>query len=79
MKNISISKMFVVIFMAFIISFFTSFSATLNSVNLPENASFKDLLDVLEVSFISSLKPAISAILASILGYFTNNQKEVKE
>ena len=79
MKNISISKMFVVIFMAFIISFFTSFSATLNTVNLPENASFKDLLDVLEVSFVSSLKPAISAILASILGYFTNNQKEVKE
>ena len=79
MKNISISKMFVVIFMAFIISFFTSFSATLNTVNLPENASFKDLLEVLEVSFISSLKPAISAILASILGYFTNNQKEVKE
>lgn len=79
MKNISISKMFVVIFMAFIISFFTSFSATLNTINLPENASFKDLLDVLEVSLISSLKPAISAILASILGYFTNNQKEVKE
>jgi len=79
MKNISISKMFVVIIMAFIISFFTSFSATLNTVNLPENASFKDLLDVLEVSFVSSLKPAISAILASILGYFTNNQKEVKE
>lgn len=79
MKNISISKMFVVIFMAFIISFFTSFSATLNTVNLPENASFKDLLEVLEVSFVSSLKPAISAILASILGYFTNNQKEVKE
>jgi hypothetical protein len=71
--------MFVVIIMAFIISFFTSFSATLNTVNLPENASFKDLLDVLEVSFVSSLKPAISAILASILGYFTNNQKEVKE
>jgi hypothetical protein len=67
--------MFIVIFMAFIISFFTSFSVTLNSVNLPENASFKDLLDVLEVSFVSSLKPAISAILASILGYFTNNQK----
>lgn len=79
MKNISISKMFIVIFMAFIISFFTSFSATLNTVNLPENASFKDLLDVLEVSLVSSLKPAISAILASILGYFTNNQKEVKE
>lgn len=79
MKNISISKMFVVIFMAFIISFFTSFSATLNTVNLPENASFNDLLEVLEVSFVSSLKPAISAILASILGYFTNNQKEVKE
>ena len=79
MKNISISKMFVVIAMAFVISFFTSFSATLNTVNLPENASFKDLLDVLEVSFVSSLKPAISAILASILGYFTNNQKEVKE
>lgn len=79
MKNISISKMFVVIFMAFIISFFTSFSATLNTINLPENASFNDLLNVLEVSFISSLKPAISAILASILGYFTNNQKEVKE
>ena len=71
--------MFIVIFMAFIISFFTSFSVTLNSVNLPENASFKDLLDVLEVSLVSSLKPAISAILASILGYFTNNQKEVKE
>lgn len=79
MKNISISKMFIVIFMAFIISFFTSFSVTLNSVNLPENASFKDLLDVLEVSLVSSLKPAISAILASILGYFTNNQKEDKE
>jgi hypothetical protein len=79
MKNISISKMFIVIFMAFIISFFTSFSVTLNSINLPENASFKDLLDVLEVSLVSSLKPAISAILASILGYFTNNQKEVKE
>ena len=59
--------MFIVIFMAFIISFFTSFSATLNTVNLPENASFKDLLDVLEVSLVSSLKPAISAILASIL------------
>lgn len=79
MKNISISKMFVVIFMAFIISFFTSFSATLNTINLPENASFKDLFEILEVSLVSSLKPAISAILASILGYFTNNQKEIKE
>ena len=79
MKNISISKMFVVIIMAFIISFFTSFSATLNTFNLPNNASFSDLLHILEVSFVSSLKPAISAILASILGYFTNNQKEVKE
>lgn len=71
--------MFVVIFMAFIISFFTSFSATLNTINLPENASFKDLFEILEVSLVSSLKPAISAILASILGYFTNNQKEIKE
>lgn len=79
MKNISISKMFIVIFMAFIISFFTSFSATLNNINLPENATFKDLFEILEVSLVSSLKPAISAILASILGYFTNNQKEIKE
>lgn len=79
MKNISISKMFIVIFMAFIISFFTSFSATLNNINLPENATFKDLFEILEISLVSSLKPAISAILASILGYFTNNQKEIKE
>ena len=79
MKNISYSKMFVVIVMAFIITFFTSFSATLNTINLPENASFKDLLEILEVSIVSSIKPAISAILASILGYFTNNQKEIKE
>jgi len=79
MKNISISKMFVVIIMAFIITFFTSFSVTLNSVNLPNNASFSDLLHILEVSVVSSIKPAISAILASILGYLTNNQKEVKE
>ena len=71
--------MFIVIFMAFIISFFTSFSATLNNINLPENATFKDLFEILEVSLVSSLKPAISAILASILGYFTNNQKEIKE
>lgn len=79
MKNISISKMFIVIFMAFIISFFTSFSATLNNINLPENATFKDLFEILEISLVSSLKPGISAILASILGYFTNNQKEIKE
>lgn len=64
--------------MAFIITFFTSFSATLNSINLPKNPSFQDLSDVLEVSIVSSIKPAISAILASILGYLTNNQKEEK-
>lgn len=79
MKNISISKMFIVIVMAFIITFFTSFSANLNNLNLPENASFSDLLQILETSIVSSIKPAISAILASILGYFTNNQKEIKE
>ena len=79
MKNISISKMFIVIVMAFIITFFTSFSVNLNSINLPENASFSDLLQILETSIVSSIKPAISAILASILGYFTNNQKEIKE
>jgi len=79
MKNISISKMFIVIIMAFIITFFTSFSVNLNNINLPENASFSDLLQILETSIVSSIKPAISAILASILGYFTNNQKEIKE
>ena len=79
MKNISISKMFIVIVMAFIITFFTSFSVNLNSLNLPENPSFSDLLQILETSIVSSIKPAISAILASILGYFTNNQKEIKE
>ena len=79
MKNISISKMFIVIIMAFIITFFTSFSVNLNNSNLPENASFSDLLQLLEKSIVSSIKPAISAILASILGYFTNNQKEIKE
>lgn len=79
MKNISISKMFIVIVMAFIITFFTSFSVNLNNLNLPENASFSDLLQILETSIVSSIKPAISAILASILGYFTNNQKEIKE
>ncbi len=79
MKNISISKMFIVIVMAFIITFFTSFSVNLNNLNLPENPSFSDLLQILETSIVSSIKPAISAILASILGYFTNNQKEIKE
>jgi hypothetical protein len=61
--------------MAFIVSFFTSFSATLNNLNLPENASFSDLFEVIEVSFISSVKTGISAIIASVLAYFTNNQK----
>jgi len=75
MKNISISKLLIVIFMAFIVSFFTSFSAILNSLNLPENASFSDLFQVIEVSFVSSIKPGISAIFASILAYLTNNQK----
>lgn len=79
MKNISISKMFIVIIMAFIITFFTSFSVNLNNLKLPENPSFSDLLQILETSIVSSIKPAISAILASILGYFTNNQKEIKE
>ena len=75
MKNISISKMFVVILMAFIISFFTSFSATLNNLNLPKNPTFSDLFQILEISTVSSLKPGISAVLASILGYLVNNQK----
>ena len=75
MKNISISKMFIVIFMAFIISFFTSFSNNLNNLNLPENPSFSDLLVILEGSFVSSVKPGISAVIASVLGYLVNNQK----
>lgn len=75
MKNISISKLFIIIFMAFIVSFFTSFSAELNSIKLPENASFSDLLQVIEASIVSSIKPGISAIIASILAYLTNNQR----
>lgn len=75
MKNISISKMFIVIFMAFIISFFTSFSNNLNNLNLPQNPSFSDLLVILESSIVSSVKPGISAVIASILGYLVNNQK----
>jgi hypothetical protein len=67
--------MFIVIFMAFIISFFTSFSTELNSIKLPENASFSDLLQVLEVSFVTSIKPGISAIIASVLAYLVNNQR----
>jgi hypothetical protein len=61
--------------MAFIVSFFTSFSTELNSIKLPENASFSDLLQVIESSVVSSIKPGISAIIASILAYFTNNQR----
>ena len=38
-----------------------------------------DFILLIEISFVSSLKGGISAILASILGYFTNNQKEIKE
>lgn len=75
MKNISISKMFIVIFMAFIISFFTSFSNNLNNLNLPQNPSFSDLLVILESSIVSSVKPGISAVIASVLGYLVNNQK----
>jgi len=75
MKNISISKMFIVIFMAFVISFFTSFSNNLNNLNLPQNPSFSDLLVILESSIVSSVKPGISAVIASILGYLVNNQK----
>ena len=75
MKNISISKMFIVIFMAFVISFFTSFSNNLNNLNLPQNPSFSDLLVILESSIVSSVKPGISAVIASVLGYLVNNQK----
>lgn len=75
MKNISIHKLLVVILLAFLVSFFTSFSATLNNLNLPQNASFKDLFHIIEVSVINSIKPGISAIIAAILGYLTNNQK----
>lgn len=67
--------MFLVIIMAFVVSFFTSFSATLNNLNLPKNPSFNDLFNILEVSTVSSLKPGISAVIASILGYLVNNQK----
>ena len=75
MKNISYSKMFIVIFMAFVISFFTSFSNNLNNLNLPQNPSFSDLLAILETSIVSSVKPGISAVIASVLGYLVNNQK----
>lgn len=78
MKNISIKKMLMVIGMAFIISFFTSFSSTLNNLNLPKNPTFEDLFIIIEISTVSSIKPGISAVLASILGYLVNNQKGEK-
>lgn len=68
-----------VILMAFIITFLTSFANTFSHTNMPNNATFSDFEMILEVSIVSSLKNGISAVLASILGYFTNNQKEVKE
>lgn len=64
-----------VILMAFIITFLTSFANTFSHTNMPNNATFSDFEIVLEVSIVSSLKNGISAVLASILGYLVNNQK----
>ena len=79
MKNISISKLFMVVIIAFFLAFITDFTNTFSHTNLPTNATFDDFILLVEISFVSSLKGGISAVMASILGYFTNNQKEIKE
>lgn len=77
MKNISINKMFMVILMAFIITFLTSFANIFSHTTLPNNATFSDFSILLEITLVSSLKSGISAVLASILGYLVNNQKGI--
>jgi hypothetical protein len=75
MKNISISKMIMVVIMAFFLAFITDFSNTFSHTTLPNNATFDDFYLVIEISFVSSLKSGISAIMSSILAYLVNNQK----
>lgn len=77
MKNISIKKLFMVILMAFIITFLTSFANIFSHTTLPNNATFSDFSILLEITLVSSLKSGISAVLASILGYLVNNQKGI--
>ena len=77
MKNISISKLFMVVIMAFFLAFITDFANTFSHTILPNNATFSDFNLVIEIAFISSLKSGISAVLSSILAYLVNNQKGV--
>jgi len=75
MKNISIKKMFMVVLMAFAITFFTDFTNVFSHTTLPKDATFDSFIMLIEISFVSSLKGGISAILSSILAYLVNNQR----
>ena len=75
MKNISIKKMFMVVLMAFTITFFTDFANVFSHTTLPKDATFDSFILLLEITLVSSLKSAISAVLSSILAYLVNNQR----